>query len=101
VLAKKIWHGGVFGPQENTNTNKHMQKNLAIGIWPLNSDAMASKMQPFKLFVNSEPKTQLVDLQVEEVLNENLNLPKGNIHQYYMDINKQCEDDDFQLNNMR
>jgi hypothetical protein len=70
VLAKKIWHGGVFGPQENTNTNKHTQKFLAIGIWPLNSNAMASKMQPFKLFVDSEPKSQLVDLQVEEVLTE-------------------------------
>jgi hypothetical protein len=77
-----------------------MQKFLAIGIWPLNSDTMASKMQPFKLFVDSEPKSQLVDLQVEEVLTE-LNLPKGNIHQYYMDINRQCEDDDFQLNNTR
>jgi hypothetical protein len=49
---------------------------------------MASKMQPFKLFVDSKPKTQLVDLQVEEVFNENLNSPKGNIHQYYMDINR-------------
>lgn len=77
---RKIWHGGVFGPQENTNTKKHTQKKLAIWIWPLNSNAMASKMQPSKLFVDSEPKTQLVDLQVEKVLNENLNLPKGNIH---------------------
>jgi hypothetical protein len=32
---------------------------------------MTSKMQSFKLFVDSEPKTQLVDSQVEEVLNEN------------------------------
>jgi hypothetical protein len=56
---------------------------------------MTSKMQSFKLFVDSEPKTQLVDSQVEEVLNENLNSPKGNIHQYYMDIDRQCEDDDF------
>jgi hypothetical protein len=92
---------GVFGPQENTNTNKHAQKVLATEIWPLNPNAMVSKMQPFKLFVDGEPKTQLVDLQVEDVLNENLNSPKGNIHQYYMDIDRQCEDDDFQLNNMR
>jgi len=37
---------------------------------------MASKMQPFKLIMDNEPKTQHVDLQVEEVLNENLNSPK-------------------------
>jgi hypothetical protein len=79
---------GVFGLQENTNTNKHTQKFLATGIWPLNPYAMASKMQPFKQFVDNEPKTQLVDLQVEKVLNENLNSPKGNIHQYYLDIDR-------------
>jgi hypothetical protein len=37
---------------------------------------MASKMQPFKLIMDNEPKTQHVDLQVKEVLNENLNSPK-------------------------
>jgi Tfp pilus assembly protein PilZ len=67
---------GVFGLQENTNNNKHTQKFLATKIWPLNPNAMASKMQPFKLLVDNEPKTQHVDLQVEEVLNENLNSPK-------------------------
>ncbi len=67
---------GVFGLQENTNNNKHTQKFLATEIQPLNLDAMASKMQPFKLIVDNEPKTQHVDLQVEKVLNENLKSPK-------------------------
>jgi hypothetical protein len=56
---------------------------------------MTSKMQPSKQFVDSEPKIQHVDLQVEEVLNNSLNSLEGIIYHYYMDINKQYEDDDF------
>jgi hypothetical protein len=52
---------------------------LAIGVWPLNLNALACKMQPFKLFVDSEPKTQTRDLQDKKVLNNNINTPKGDI----------------------
>ncbi len=49
--------------------------------------------------MDSELEIQNVDLQFEKVLNENLNLPKGIIYHYYMKIDEQCENDDFQLNN--
>jgi len=52
-------------------------------------------MQPSKQFMDSEPKIQQVDLQVEEVLNDSLNSLEGIIYHYYMDINKQYKDDDF------
>jgi hypothetical protein len=38
-------------------TTKICKGFLAIGIWPLNPNVMASKMQPFELFVDSELKT--------------------------------------------
>jgi hypothetical protein len=51
--------------------------------------------------VDIEFEIQPVDFQFEKLLNENLNLQKGIIYHYYMDIDEQCENDDFQLNNKR
>jgi len=36
---------------------------------------MASKMQPSKAFMESELETWTMDLQVEEGINENTNMP--------------------------
>jgi len=71
---------------------------LATPIYPLNLDAMVSKIQPFQQFMDIELEIHLVDLQVEELLNENLNLLEKIIYHYYVDIDRLCEDHDFQLN---
>jgi hypothetical protein len=42
-------------------------------------------------FVDSEPKTQTMDLQVEKVINENTNTLEGDVCHYYVDIDNQCE----------
>jgi hypothetical protein len=60
-----------------------------------------ARCNQFEQVVDSELEIQPMDLQFEKVLNENLNLPKGIIYCYYVDIDKQCENDDFQLNNKR
>jgi hypothetical protein len=49
--------------------------------------------------MDSELEIQPLDLQFEKGLNEKFNLPKGIIYHYYVDIDEQCENDDFQLNN--
>ncbi len=55
--------------------------------------------------MDSEPKTQTMDLQVEEVINENINTLEGDVCYYYVDIDGQCkidhnemDDDKVQLN---
>ncbi len=37
---------GVSNIQKNTNNNQHMQSFPAIGVWPLNLNAMVGKMYP-------------------------------------------------------
>jgi hypothetical protein len=49
------------------------------------------------VFVDNEPKTQTMDLQIEEVINENINMLKGDVNCYYVDINGQCKIDDTEM----
>jgi hypothetical protein len=85
---------------EKALTTTNISKGfLAIGIWPLNLDAMASKKSPFEAFVDSEPKTQTMDLQVKEVINENTNTLEGDVCHCYVDIDGQCEIDDIEMDN--
>jgi hypothetical protein len=43
---------------------------------------MASKMQPYEVFVDNELETQTLDLQVEKVLNEKTNTLEGYVCHY-------------------
>jgi hypothetical protein len=47
--------------------------------------------------VDNEIETQTMDLQVEEVINESTNMPKGNVCHYYIKISGQCETDDTEM----
>jgi hypothetical protein len=38
-----------------------------------------------------------MDLQVEEILNENINMPKRNVWHQYVDIDGQCEINDIKM----
>ncbi len=47
--------------------------------------------------MNSELETQIMDLQVEEVINENINMPEGNVYHYYIEISGQCKINDIEM----
>jgi len=42
-----------------------------------------------------------MDLQVEKVINENTNMPKGNVCHYYIEISGQCETNDTKMDDDR
>jgi hypothetical protein len=58
---------------------------------------MASKMQPYEVFVESELETHTLDLQVEKVINENTNTLEGDVCHDYIDIDDQCKIDDIEM----
>jgi hypothetical protein len=58
---------------------------------------MASKMQPYEVFMDSELETHTLDLQVAKVINENINTLKGDICHYYINIDDQCKIDDVKM----
>jgi hypothetical protein len=58
----------VFLTLKKTLTTTNICKGFSVAmIWPLNLDAMASKMQPSKAFVDSELETWTMDLQVKNL----------------------------------
>ncbi len=92
----------MFLTLKNALTSTNICKGfLATVTWPLNLDMMASKMQPFKTFVDSELQTWTMDLQVEEVINENTNTLEGDVCHYYVNIDGQCETNDIEMDDGR
>ncbi len=54
VLEKKTSTMGFFIIEKNLNLNNICKGFKAIGIWPLNPNAMVNKMQPIEAFVKME-----------------------------------------------
>jgi hypothetical protein len=42
-----------------------------------------------------------MDLQVEKVINENTNMPEGNVCHYHIEISGQCETNDTKMDDSR